>query len=787
MRQLRFKVLLLLVSALLVIVGLSGAATLEKLAQSREAGLHADMAELAVLTGNVIHEAQKERGLTSGFLSSGRKRFGPELEAQRGGTGRAFGVWRDWFGRERWRDFAPALIKRVERVSGSGERLEAIRREADGEKATANEVVPKYTGEIGLLLELIADLPSYSRSVALASRAMAYGHLVAGKELAGQERALMMAVFTADRFDPPKLTKYASLVGGQGVYFKNFQDLATPEQLEKTKQWLASSSEEEVQRIRKLVFERAVTGGFGVDPGAWFQAATKRIDVLKALEDQLAQDLGTLARELHSRAVTAFWSYLAGTLVVVGGLLTVVVVGMLAVGRRVQITLAGLERLGHGDLTGRIPSRGQGDELEAIAKGINTMAEAMATNLRTVHVEAESVEGVAARFVELRQELNRESSATHAVSGSVVEENNRLDDELEHLKLDIDAAVERIDQVSKAAEDLADNVNSSAAATEQASVNVSAMAAAAEEMTANLAEVNRHLEEVSAAVSRVADRVDDVQDLSRKISDRCAAAEQITELADRSSGESLTSIEGLASSADEIVEVVKLIHSIADQTHMLALNAAIEAAGAGESGKGFAVVASEVKELARQTADATRLIEEKTNDIQDRTRIVVHAIREMHTLVDRIGDGNEAISEAVDQQRLAVAEISQSMDRVADAAGQVTRNAGELGMASEEVARRAQEAATGTSEVAHSATVMAAHAERVADESTGARGRAESMRAVAEEMFRASAQVQKMMLQAMDHVETLHEAIGRSSQLIETLNQSSQALREARAGWTVDG
>ncbi|MBF0627497.1 MAG: nitrate- and nitrite sensing domain-containing protein [Magnetococcales bacterium] len=784
--QLRFKVFMLLICALLVIVALSGNATREKWIQSHEAGLHVDLAELAVLTANVIHEGQKERGLTSGYLSSGKKRFRAELEAQRAVSDQAGGAWRAWFVRESWRHFPTGFITLVERASGSAERLQAIRREADGESGNANEVVPKYTGELAILLGLITDLPGHSRNVDLAARALSYAHLVAGKELAGQERALMMAVFTADRFDPAKLTRYASLVGGQGVHFKSFQDLATPEQMDKAKAWQGSPVEEEVQKIRKLVFEKAQTGGFGLDPANWFQTATKRIDLLKGLEDQLANDLGALADTMKRRADQAFWSYLAGTVLVVGGLLSVVGLGTVSVGRRLQATLAGLERLGHGNLTGRIPGEGARDELGAIAKGINTMAEAMATNLRTVHAEAEAVEGVASRFVALRQDLNRESTATHALSGEVVEENNRLDDELENLKKDIDAAVERIDQVSKAAELLASQVTASAESTERASINVNAMAAAAEEMTANLAEVNVHLGEVSTSVVHVATRVEEVNTLSDRIKERCDAAEQIAGLADRSSRGTLVAIEELAASSDEIVEVVRLIHSIADQTHMLALNAAIEAAGAGESGKGFAVVAGEVKELARQTADAIRLIEGKTGDIQDRTRLVVDAIREMGGLIDRINAGNEAIVESVNQQRQSVAEIGRAMEQVAESSRQVTRNSGELGIASEEVARRALEAATGTQEVAGSATVMAGQAEQVAHDSAGARERAESMRLVAEEMFRASAQVQKMMLQAMDHVEALHETIGLSSELTESLNQSSQALREARAGWTVE-
>ena len=66
-----------------------------------------------------------------------------------------------------------------------------------------------------------------------------------------------------------------------------------------------------------------------------------------------------------------------------------------------------------------------------------------------------------------------------------------------------------------------------------------------------------------------------------------------------------STVQGLATTAHRIGEVVSLINDVANQTNLLALNATIEAARAGESGKGFAVVASEVKSLANQTAKAT--------------------------------------------------------------------------------------------------------------------------------------------------------------------------------------
>ena len=64
--------------------------------------------------------------------------------------------------------------------------------------------------------------------------------------------------------------------------------------------------------------------------------------------------------------------------------------------------------------------------------------------------------------------------------------------------------------------------------------------------------------------------------------------------------------ETMSSLVNKINEMLKAIVVISDQTNLLALNATIEAARAGEFGRGFAVVANEVKELARQTANATK-------------------------------------------------------------------------------------------------------------------------------------------------------------------------------------
>jgi methyl-accepting chemotaxis protein len=93
-------------------------------------------------------------------------------------------------------------------------------------------------------------------------------------------------------------------------------------------------------------------------------------------------------------------------------------------------------------------------------------------------------------------------------------------------------------------------------------------------------------------------------------------------------------VDALGQASTAIGDVIKIISSIADQTNLLALNATIEAARAGEVGRGFAVVAGEVKDLARETAEATQRVAEQITGIQNSARTVSTGI---HTTSETIG------------------------------------------------------------------------------------------------------------------------------------------------------
>jgi methyl-accepting chemotaxis protein len=189
---------------------------------------------------------------------------------------------------------------------------------------------------------------------------------------------------------------------------------------------------------------------------------------------------------------------------------------------------------------------------------------------------------------------------------------------------------------------------------------VRSLAETAQKTSKDCEESLHQADETSENVSSVASASDELVASIQEINQQIASS---TKLIDGAAGDTqrmTTQIEGLATLADNISGVLKLIRDIADQTNLLALNATIEAARAGEAGKGFAVVASEVKALATQTGNATKEIEGHITEVQTAVKDSVKAIQHINGSVGNVSEVSVQIAAAVEEQSAVVEEISRA-------------------------------------------------------------------------------------------------------------------------------
>jgi methyl-accepting chemotaxis protein len=191
------------------------------------------------------------------------------------------------------------------------------------------------------------------------------------------------------------------------------------------------------------------------------------------------------------------------------------------------------------------------------------------------------------------------------------------------------------------------------------------------EIAAGNQELSVRTEQQAGALEETASSLEELTSTVRQNADN---ARQANVLAESASGvaaqggavvaQVVETMESIAASGKNIVDIIGVINGIAFQTNILALNAAVEAARAGEQGRGFAVVASEVRILAQRSADAAkeikRLIDDSATQTDAGTRLVSEAGVTMSAIIDSV----RSVTDIMGEISTASAEQSAGIEQI---------------------------------------------------------------------------------------------------------------------------
>ncbi|WP_135442466.1 methyl-accepting chemotaxis protein [Vibrio tasmaniensis] len=295
------KIIALLILPILGFLWLSVSAISKGVETTSEMSSLNQLTRLSVVYSELVHELQKERGMTAGFIGSQGNKFGSELKAQRINADSKRNQRTEYWQSE---EIGLSQIARLNtEISQSLNQITSIRNRVDSQSIPLSEALGYYTKLNAKLLSVSALIAELSTDATITTETVAYYNFLQGKERAGIERAVLNNTFSKNEFGPGMLVKFISLVTEQNTYFANFEVLGNPDNVDFFKQQLNDRSVAEVEKLRDVAESKM--SGFDVDPVYWFAQSTARIVQLKKTENQLAESLITLTDQKTQQAQSA--------------------------------------------------------------------------------------------------------------------------------------------------------------------------------------------------------------------------------------------------------------------------------------------------------------------------------------------------------------------------------------------------------------------------------------------------------------------------------------------------
>jgi methyl-accepting chemotaxis protein len=258
--------------------------------------------------------------------------------------------------------------------------------------------------------------------------------------------------------------------------------------------------------------------------------------------------------------------------------------------------------------------------------------------------------------------------------GAVAKAFNLFIDKLRGIVKEISGNSHTVSDAAKKLSEVSTNIATNA---EEMSAQSHTVASAAEQANVNINNISNSTGQMSSDVNTVAAAIEEMSSSLNEVAKNCQKELQIASNANIQARSMQKLMEQLGVNAKAIGKVVNIINNIASQTNLLALNATIEAASAGEAGKGFAVVASEVKELSKQTAQATEEIRQQIGEMQGCTGNAVTAIVEITKVIEDVNLISQTIVSAVEEQGATINEIAKTINSANKAASEIARHVGE--------------------------------------------------------------------------------------------------------------
>ena len=640
------KLILIMLIPLTVVILLAAKLAVDSFSTSKNLRALDNVVILSVKIGDLVHETQKERGMTAGFLGSNGDKFKTELPTQRLAVNDKLNELNSFLNTFNKDAYSLEFLENLNNSLKKLQDLNTTRNGVDTLSINANIAIGYYTDTNTSLLNTIGTITKLSNSSKVSQELVSYMNFLLSKERAGIERAVGTNTFAKNSFGEGMKARLYTLVAEQNAYMDSFLKVAPLEIVEFYKTNFQGEAIEEIQKMRKTLLYSNIESNFGVDANYWFKQMTDKINILKKIEDYISTNLiKTIDEEMaeanRNMIIFGLLSALgiALTMILARTIAFTILIDVDSVKRGVENFFAFIN-FEKDDI--ELIKINSNDELGMMSRIINKNIEETKANIQkdraliadTIRVANQINKGYLDSKIELgsnNPSLNELKDIINEMLGTLNSNisnilkvltsyskldfrpklaDNDLEGLIKELEKDVNILGDVITQTLMENKKIGITLSSNA---QILTKNMEGIAHAANSQATSLEETAASLEEITSNITNNTQTAIKMAGFGNEVKKSITLGQELA-------NKTALSMEEINAQTTAITEAITIIDQIAFQTNILSLNAAVEAATAGEAGKGFAVVAQEVRTLASRSAEAAKQIKDLVENAQRKTK-----------------------------------------------------------------------------------------------------------------------------------------------------------------------
>ncbi|WP_066168185.1 methyl-accepting chemotaxis protein [Aliarcobacter cryaerophilus] len=672
---------------------------------------------LSTKIGALVHETQKERGMTAGFIGSKGVKFKDELPRQREEVNKQITFLNEFlsdFDKSKYSDeFVKNLNSGLEKLKD----LQGVRNSVNSLNISAPIAIAYYTDTNTLLLNTLGTIVKFSNSPNVTKELGSYMNFLLSKERTGIERAVGTNTFAQNKFTEGLKARFYTLIAEQTAYMDIFSKIASKDIVDFYLKTVVGKDIEEVEKMRKIALFSNIEENFGVDPNYWFETITNKINLLKQVEDYISTHL---LNEINLEKDEATFHLILFSLLSIFGIgITMILARTIAFTILIDVASvrAGIEEFfafinfEKDDI--KLIGVDSTDELGMMSKIINkNIANTKANIQRDRELIADTIRvanSINKGHLDQKIMVNSNNPALNELKDIINEMLNTLNSNISNIltvltsysKLDfrprlkdndLEGIIQELEKDINILRDvitqtLLDNKKVGITLKENANIlsfNMQSISTAANSQAASLEETAASLEEITSNITNNTQTTTKMASYGEKVKESIKIGQDLA-------NKTVSSMEDINKQALAINEAIGVIDQIAFQTNILSLNAAVEAATAGEAGKGFAVVAQEVRNLATRSAEAAneikRIVQLATSKTKEGSEIANSMIEGYTSLNENISitlDLIQNVTTASKEQSVGMVQINDAVNNL----DQITQRNAQSASEANEIAKQ---------------------------------------------------------------------------------------------------